>query len=146
MNFKHTVFLGLMLTFLSGCTGSEPQPNGESEIREAMKMQQAAWNTGDIDGFMAFYNDSPELTFTGGSGITKGFDTVLARYKKNYATKSEMGALHFDLKELRRLGQKHFLVIGSWELNREPDHPKGFFSLIWEKTPDGWKIIHDHTR
>jgi beta-aspartyl-peptidase (threonine type) len=35
--------------------------------------------------------------------------------------------------------------LGHWHLKREQGDIGGVFSLVWQKFPDGWKIIHDHT-
>ena len=37
------------------------------------------------------------------------------------------------------------LALGRWELKRASDSPHGRFTLILRKTPDGWRIVHDHT-
>lgn len=145
MNFKVAGFFSLAIWLLAGCDSNAPEANVESEIRNAMTAQQDAWNSGDIEGFMSAYAESPELTFTTSEGVTKGFTTVLDRYMNAYPTKEKMGTLKFQLKVFDKLGEKSALVIGTWELSREPDNPKGYFTLIWKHTPEGWKIIHDHT-
>jgi ketosteroid isomerase-like protein len=30
-------------------------------------------------------------------------------------------------------------------LKREKDEPGGVFTLVWQRFPEGWKIVHDHT-
>ncbi|HKL03223.1 MAG TPA: nuclear transport factor 2 family protein [Cryomorphaceae bacterium] len=145
MNSRILGGLALVTILSTSCGNIESHSDSESELRTAMSEQQNAWNRGDIEGFMAFYDRSKDLTFSNSTGITKGFDTVLNRYKNTYPTKEDMGTLGFELKEFHNLGPDHVLVLGAWELSREPDNPKGTFSLVWEYTPNGWKIIHDHT-
>jgi len=43
------------------------------------------------------------------------------------------------------LGPEAALVLGRWHLKREKDDLGGVFTLVWQRFPDGWKIIHDHT-
>jgi hypothetical protein len=50
-------------------------------INEVLSAQQAAWNRGDVDSFLIGYWRSPDLTFSGGNGVSSGWDGVLARYK-----------------------------------------------------------------
>jgi beta-aspartyl-peptidase (threonine type) len=107
--------------------------------------QQAAWNHGDVDAFLLGYWHSPELTFSGSNGVSRGWDGVLARYKKNYPDRAAMGQLDFSELEFRFLGPDAALVLGKWHLKRETDDIGGVFSLVWQRFPDGWKIIHDHT-
>ena len=114
-------------------------------IQEVLRAQQAAWNRGDVDAFLVGYWHSPELTFSGSSGVSRGWDGVRARYKKNYPDRAAMGQLDFSELEFRFLGPDTALVLGRWHLKREKDEIGGMFSLVWQRFPDGWKIIHDHT-
>jgi uncharacterized protein (TIGR02246 family) len=114
-------------------------------ITAVLNAQESAWNRGDVDAFLVGYWQSPELTFSGSSGVARGWDGVLARYKKNYPDKAAMGQLDFSELEFRFLGPDAALVLGRWHLKRENDDLGGVFSLVWQRFPDGWKIIHDHT-
>jgi len=114
-------------------------------INAVLKGQQTAWNRGDVDAFLVGYWQSPELTFSGTSGVSRGWDGVLARYKKNYPNREAMGELNFSDLEFRFLGPDAALVLGKWHLKREMGDIGGVFSLVWQKFPEGWKIIHDHT-
>ena len=114
-------------------------------IQAVLSAQQAAWNRGDVDSFLVGYWHSPELTFSGSSGVSRGWDGVMARYKKTYPDKAAMGQLDFSELEFRFLGPDAALVLGRWHLKREKDELGGVFSLVWQRFPDGWKIIHDHT-
>ena len=49
-----------------------------------MEAQQAAWNRGDIEGFMDGYERGEMTTFVSGDDITRGWQTVLDRYKQRY--------------------------------------------------------------
>jgi uncharacterized protein (TIGR02246 family) len=114
-------------------------------IDAVLRAQQAAWNQGDVDAFLTGYWHSPELTFSGSSGVSRGWDGVLARYKKNYPDRAAMGQLDFSQLEFRFLGRDAALVLGRWHLQRDQGDIGGVFSLVWERFPEGWKIIHDHT-
>jgi len=114
-------------------------------ISAVLNAQQTAWNRGDVDAFLVGYWHSPELTFSGSSGVARGWDGVLARYKKNYPDRAAMGQLDFSDLEFRFLGPDAALVLGRWHLKRERDDLGGVFTLVWQRLPEGWKIIHDHT-
>jgi len=116
-----------------------------ADIHTVLKSQQAAWNRGDVDAFLVGYWQSPELTFSGSNGVSRGWDGVLARYKKIYPDRSTMGELTFSDLEFRFLGPDAALVLGKWHLKREMGDIGGVFSLVWQRFPEGWKIIHDHT-
>jgi uncharacterized protein (TIGR02246 family) len=114
-------------------------------IGAVLKAQQWAWNHADVDAFLQGYWHSPDLTFSGSGGVARGWDGVLARYKKNYPDRAAMGQLDFSDLEFRFLGPDAALVLGKWHLHREKDELGGVFTLVWRRFPEGWKIIHDHT-
>src|SRR6266404_2645092 len=136
--------------FLVAQRPASPKPADERKAdREAisavLSAQQTAWNRGDVDTFLVGYWHSPELTFFGSSGVARGWDGVLTRYKKNYPDRGAMGQLDFSDLEFRFLGPDAALVLGRWHLKRERDDLGGVFTLVWQRLPEGWKIIHDHT-
>jgi ketosteroid isomerase-like protein len=114
-------------------------------ITAVLDAQQAAWNRGDVDAFMQGYWNSLDLSFSGTSGITKGWGAVLAHYKEKYADRAAMGQLDFSGLEFQFLGPDAALVLGHWHLKRDKGDVGGVFSLVWQRFPEGWRIIHDHT-
>ena len=117
----------------------------ESDIIKVMDEQTAAWNRGDIDGFMKGYWNSESLIFVSGDGITRDWQPTLDRYKKSYDSKAKMGALKFSDLSVNVISKDAAVILGSWSLTREKDNPKGKFTLIFRKFKDGWRIVHDHT-
>lgn len=116
-----------------------------AEIRRVMSEQTAAWNRGDIEGFMRGYWNSPELKFVSGANVTRGWQPTLDRYKKSYDSRAKMGALEFSDLEITVLSKDAAVVLGNWKLQRERDAPGGKFTLIFRKFKTGWRIVHDHT-
>jgi uncharacterized protein (TIGR02246 family) len=116
-----------------------------SAIRAVLDAQRDAWNKGDIEGFMDGYDRSDNTVFVSGDNVTRGWKTVLERYKKNYDTPDKMGKLTFSDLEVNMLSKDTAVVIGKWRLKRSNDDPHGRFTLIFKKTGHGWRIIHDHT-
>jgi ketosteroid isomerase-like protein len=117
----------------------------KTAIRSVMDAQAAAWNRGDIDGFMQGYWNSPQLIFVSGANVTRGWQPTIERYKKSYDTRAKMGTLTFSDLEIEVLSKDSAVVLGSWSLQREKDKPGGKFTLIFKRFKDGWKIVHDHT-
>lgn len=124
---------------------TEKQEADRAAITKVLNAQEAAWNRGDVDAFLEGYWHSPELTFSGASGISRGWDGVLKHYHKSYPDRAAMGKLDFSKLEFRFLGPNAALVLGRWHLTREKGDAGGVFSLVWERFPEGWRIIHDHT-
>ena len=120
----------------------------DAEVRAVLDKQVAAWNQGDIEAFMTTYLDSPELTFNGKDGVTRGYRPVLERYRKKYSSREAMGVLRFSEIKVRILGADAALVLGRFELTRSAaggGNASGRYTLVLRKTAQGWKIIHDHT-
>ena len=119
----------------------------QSAIERVLHQQQDAWNRHDLEGFMAGYWNSPDLTFFAGAKESKGWQATLDRYRATYASPGhEMGKLDFSDLRIEVLGADAAFARGVWHLTM-PDGktPHGRFTLIFRKFPAGWKIIHDHT-
>src|SRR5215831_5140393 len=118
----------------------------KAPVQKVLDDQVAAWNKGDLEGFMAGYWKSDELTFFSGKDVTKGWNATLERYKKRYqAEGKEMGKLTFSELKIEMLGEEGALVRGRWKVVTSKETLQGLFTVIFKKTSDGWKIVHDHT-
>ena len=126
---------------------AEADDASAAAIRQVLDDQGAAWNRGDVETFMHAYKDSPDTTFIGKS-VAHGYAPILERYKKLYSSKDAMGTLDYSDLAVRELGANYAVVTGKFHLARNAaggGDARGIFSLVWEKTPQGWKIILDHT-
>jgi len=150
--FRTNLILSLIFAalMLAGTTNSEtlnspPESSDLVAIRALLQAQQEAWNRGDIDTFMVGYWKSDRTEFVGGSGILRGWQAVLDRYRKTYPDKAAMGMMTFSDLEITMLSPDSAYILGRWRLERDKDRPGGVFTLIAKKFPEGWRIIHDHT-
>jgi len=119
----------------------------ELDIIKVLTQQERAWNKGDLDAFASGFKNSPDILFVGAQ-TSRGYTQMLADYKKNYPTKDAMGTLTFSDLEPHVLDEHIAVVLGKYKLERAKKFggtSDGVFSLILEKTPEGWKIIVDHT-
>ena len=139
--------LFLMVVLAVPIHAENAKDTGPAEIRAALTDQQAAWNRGDLDSFMAGYWNSPELTFFSGAHESKGWQAALDRYKSTYQSAGrEMGKLEFAGLRIEMLGADAAFVRGEFHLTMSDGKtPHGLFTLIFRKFPDGWKIVHDHS-
>lgn len=108
-----------------------------------MAEQQAAWDRGDLLGFMDGYADS--VCFIGPKGRTCGKKAVTANYIRSYPDSTAMGKLTFDHIEVLPTGTDHAWCTGRWQLQRTSDTLSGGFSLLWRHMDGRWSIIRDHT-
>ncbi len=123
----------------------QPQPSEQAALRALLETQAAAWNNGDIQGFMAGYWKSDQTEFVGANGIFRGWQAVLDRYRRSYPDRRAMGRLKFSDLEITVLAPDAAYIVGRYQLEREHDRPAGIFTLVARKFPEGWRIVHDHT-
>ena len=116
----------------------------ETHIRAVMDAQVEAWNRGDIESYLEGYVKSPELIFASRGVFSRGWDPLLKRYQVAYPEGS-MGTLRFDGVEVHVIDDEMAWVIGSWWLEMDGSTPHGAFTLVFKKTEEGWRIIHDHS-
>lgn len=143
---KNLLSLVLFIWLVSISAAAQTKSERASEdIRTVMDAQIAAWNAGDIEGYMRGYWNSPDLVFVSGDNVTRGWQPTLERYRKNYDSKAKMGTLSFADLQINILSKTAATVLGSWSLAREKDNPHGKFTLIFRRFKNGWRIVHDHT-
>lgn len=144
--------LALFLSLLVCLTPSTPAQTTSAgkdvtAIKQLMDKQVADWNRGDIPSFVTAYKNSPDILFVG-TTIQRGYAQVLERYRKNYPTHEAMGTLAFSNFEVAPLDARFATATGNFHLTRGRSgggDAQGIFSLVFEKTAGGWKIIRDHT-
>ncbi|HEX6559334.1 MAG TPA: nuclear transport factor 2 family protein [Longimicrobiales bacterium] len=147
----------VLVVLLAGATacarvqvGSDPAAVGAStqqQLAAAMQQSAAAWNRGDLDGFLNVYKADAQTAFMGPT-ITYGLTDIKARYARSYFKDGKpKGQLTYDDLHFRHLADDHVLMTGRWHLTDSATGQKqdGYYTLIWERTPAGWKIIHDHS-
>ena len=119
----------------------------ELSIIKVLIAQENAWNKGDLAGFASSFKDSPDtlvITHT----VSRGFTGLLDEYKRDYPTRAAMGTLSFSDLEVHPLDENFAVVTGRYRLERgkkEGGNAEGLFSLVFENTDNGWKIVVDHT-
>jgi len=127
-----------------------PPPTGsakhEDETRKALAAvldrQVQAWNRGDLEGFVSVYAE--DAAFVSPTGLTRGRQAVLDRYRKRYPDKAAMGRLSLEIVETRLAGADGASVVARWSL-AYPDKPtaSGLTLLVLHRSGDRWLIVQD---
>jgi uncharacterized protein (TIGR02246 family) len=118
------------------------------DLERMMKTSEAAWNRGDLEAFVLDYEDSAETTFIGRTVTRGNRQAILDRYRRGYPNREAMGTLNFSEMLVRMLSPEFAIMTGRFELKRSAaggGDANGRFTLVWKRTPGGWKIIHDHS-
>ena len=139
--------IAIIILLISGlcapaCFGQYQQDS--EEILRVLELQKEAWNRGDLEGYMAYYWKSAELTFQSDASRVRGWATLIERYQKSYSGE-KMGQLDFSDIEVNVLSKDCAYVLGRWSVTVQDEKKGGVFTLILKRFPEGWRIIHDHT-
>ena len=125
-------------------------------VKAALDAQVAAWNRGDLDGFVAIYAE--DVMFISPSGIARGRQEVLDRYRKKYPDREAMGTLSLEITETRVIAGEEFSFFGDtvvgrvqgatvaarWTLTYEGKPPlTGSTLLVLRPRGDSWEIVQD---
>src|SRR6266404_2787602 len=92
-------FLSLMIAFAGLAVGPPPSQTNTSDskteaaIRAVLDAQAAAWNRGDLEGYMDGYDRSPNTEFVSGDRINHGWHAalVLGRWRLKRANDEPHG-------------------------------------------------------
>ncbi|MGB3617236.1 MAG: nuclear transport factor 2 family protein [Catalinimonas sp.] len=131
------------LLLVAACTRPAPDL---APIGEVLAAQTAAWNRGDLEGFMAGYQRSDSLKFVGSNGVTYGWQATLDGYRKRYPDGAARGTLRFEILSTEAVGEQSAFTVGRWFLTRpEAGDLDGHFTLLWQHLDGRWVIVADHS-
>lgn len=138
----------LFLPNLPSAAAQTSANSADSQAIIAMLNRQADdWNRADLDAFAKGYKNSPDILFMGPT-IRRGYNQMLQGYRKSFPSPEAMGNLTFSNLEVQPLDRQFATVTGRFHLERTAaggGPAGGYFLLVVEKTPAGWKIIRDAT-
>ena len=120
----------------------------EAGVRAVLDAQVTAWNEGSVRGFMDGYAESDSLVFLSGATVRRGWEEALYGYLRTYPDAAAMGLLSFDEVAVVPLSGIHAVAWGRWRLRVDgplEEGPGGLFTLVFVRTDQGWRIVHDHT-
>ncbi len=133
----------VFVIFAVGASGQ--QSKDEKTIRAALEMTAEGWNKGDLNQYLSVYTkEATEMRSTGPAG---GVEAIESTMKNGFwKTGRPLQVLRYENVVVRFVGKKAALVTGKYVLSGadRPDRT-GWFTTVWEKTKDGWRMIHDHS-
>jgi len=145
------ILLGLLLA--APVTGHGEKPKmvsvaaARAGVAAALDDSKAGWNAGDLDRFVAVY--APDATFVTAKGLVKGRAAIADRYRPSFAAGGNTrGKLGFETLDSRSIDPVHLLIWARWTLTPADPAAKaetGMTTLLFERRPDGWRIISDHS-
>lgn len=131
----------------------------EAAIRTLLAEQSAAWSRGDVEAFVSIYAE--DALFVSPTGLTRGRDEVLARYRRRYPDGAAMGRLTLEVIELRLTagGEVSMLgdavpgdvhgarVVARWTLSypegSDREEATGLTLIVFARRGGEWRIVED---
>lgn len=139
---------------LAGCASRGVAPSqsvmpADQEVHAAftalLARGAAAWNRGDLDGFMDDYTD--DATFITSRGVVRGRAAIRALYAPRFAPGARRDSLRFEGIEVDVMGPDAAHGIAWYVLMRgDSVTARGPTSLVLLREASGrWRIVHDHS-
>jgi uncharacterized protein (TIGR02246 family) len=145
---KALVFFTIIVALVGSQLGAEGSSDADAKkaIQSVLDQQVAAWNRGDIKGFMDGYWNSAELTYVGNTKVTRGWQTLLDRFEELSKTSSgQIGTLELPETQITVLSKESALVWGTYRVLQPGQDRKGLYTLVLRRFRDGWRTIYDRT-
>ncbi|SDX55306.1 YybH family protein [Hymenobacter psychrophilus] len=131
---------------LSAALPPAAETAARQDILAVLSTQTAAWNRGDVAGFMQGYWQNDSLVFIGKSGLTYGWQPTLDNYRRSYPNPAAMGQLDFSRLQICPLSPDAAQVIGRWHLARPAAGDlQGHFLLVMRRIAGKWVVVADHS-
>jgi len=114
-------------------------------IRTLFELSCAAWNRGNIDGYLAAYWHSDKVRWVSEGTVRYGFETIAAACKARFDSPDNMGRLEVADLEIQFLGERDALVFGAWTQTTHTAGPHGVFTVHLKRIEGEWLIVSDHS-
>ena len=126
------------------------------QVQRLLDVQSAAWTRGDIEAFCSVYAD--DASFLSPTGLTRGRQQVLERYRRRYPGRDAMGALRLEVIEMRTAWGTEVSLLGDalpsrvhavsvvarWTLRRPgQDDATGLTLIVLRPRGESWEIVED---
>jgi uncharacterized protein (TIGR02246 family) len=139
-----TTFAATAYAAFGDPAAKKPEP-AEAQIRAALNLTAEGWNKGDLGQYLAAY--TPTATEMGPNGPRGGVEVIEQTMRGGFwKTGRPLQVLRYEHVEVRMLGKENALVTGQYVLTGggRPDRT-GWFTTVWTRTRQGWRMIHDHS-
>ncbi len=136
----------------TACTSSGERARGldpgafHAAVDSLLDESERAWNGGDLDGFLYWYKRGEQTSFMGSSGAIYGWETIRDRYAPRFELGAARDSLRFEGLGTRPLAPWLGLATARYVLFQNDSVTAwGIFTLVLERTAEGWRIVHDHS-
>jgi ketosteroid isomerase-like protein len=137
---------------LAGCAAALPasespalRTDDRQRLLDALQASADAWNRGDLGAHLAIY-DSSVIAMTR-SGPRPGVAAMETSFRATYFNGGRpKQQLRMERVAMRPLAADAVLMTGRFVLFGGAEaEQSGWFTLVWQRLPAGWKVVHDHS-
>lgn len=134
------------LLFALGVASTANAQSLESQIRAEVNRYVLAVNRGDAQAVASLYLNDPRTSSLGDGQKYVGWQTIAHLFREAY---SRAGAIRIAAESLSvlPLGTNAAVAVMRYHslIGRESPRPaSGAMTLVYTRTPQGWRIAHDH--
>lgn len=139
------ILLALLPLITFACPDTTANPaKSIAQIQKDITTFAISWNQGDIPAVLTHYKNTASTTLIWDKSVY-GYKNIASYFKKTYPKKDEMGTLSTSHIKIELLSPQYAIVTGNWLVkNNNENKTGGPFSMLYENTSHGWKIILDH--
>ena len=155
-NNSLSIIVTLMIIFLSSCSEKKPVqadiendlfPEAQSELREVIKSIVKDAETANLEGLKTIHLESDKFTKFGPrsferQNVESTNESELAFFGSISNFKNEVKDLKIDV--FGDIGIVTYYYHASFEQDGEEKTGNARQTLVFLKTSEGWKIIHEH--
>ena len=110
-----------------------------AEIREAFERYEAALISNDVEALIGFFWRDPRAVRLSSEGGLYGYDEIAA-----FRQARDPGDLVRDLGRVEILVLGPDLGVATAEYRQRSSGRRGAQSQVWQKRPEGWRIVSAH--
>ena len=130
------------LPSLGASEGRSPQDSVTAVIRAL----QSHWNRGDMDAYLALYQQDDSLALTFGNTVVEGWAALDSLFRQSYPDHERMGRFTVDRLHVLMLDADTGVAYGNFTHVFPSETIKGGFSHVIVRGEDGlWRIRHERT-
>jgi uncharacterized protein (TIGR02246 family) len=148
------ICLALAMLAVSGASGRAQQRDQlftatreQLDVAKIVLAQEAAWNKGNMDGYLMYYKDAADTEALLASPV-RGLANIRNVFHVNFPTRDAMGSLEQSEVSVRELDDKFAIATGKYHLTRTRKgggDTSGTFVEVFTKTDAGWQIVFSVT-
>jgi beta-aspartyl-peptidase (threonine type) len=137
--------LAAVMLFLAAPLAAADWAADEAEIRRLFTESMEASNAGDLAGHLKVYDES--IVFMTKVGPRVGIAPIEEAFRDKYFKDGKaIQQLAFEEVKVRQLAPGAALTTARWKLaGGGVPNQAGWVTVVWQRMPDGWRIVHDHT-